>query len=220
MNAAVIVETRPIQLKGCLQRHLNFLPDFQPFIFTTTRNRTYFTSEADGYGAYFYYIKDTSPFTDRTYNELLTSLEFWNCFKDYERVLIFQHDSGILREGIDEFMQWDYVGAPWRFQNHGGNGGLSLRNPKKMIEVINTRKYHSNLGNEDVYFCNIMKDIAPREVCIKFSVESIYMLGTLGYHAIDRYLTKEQVNYILNQYKNPQKKITIRDSFKEDKKAV
>jgi hypothetical protein len=137
------------------------------------------------------------------YNKLLTNPSFWDHI-EYDRVLIFQHDSGLLKSGIEEFLKWDYIGAPWKFQKHGGNGGLSIRNPKVMFNICQKFKYNHEC-NEDVWFCNKMKElnmnIAPREVCSMFSVESIYKTGTLGYHAMDKYLSKIQVKTILNQYK-------------------
>jgi len=99
------------------------------------------------------------------------------------------------------------VGAPWPFQRHGGNGGLSLRNPIKMAEVCTTVEYKANNhGNEDVFFANhlglIGGKLAPREICARFSTESIFRLGTFGCHAIDRYLSPEQCHQIRNQYVN------------------
>jgi hypothetical protein len=146
---------------------------------------------------------DTSVSSIKQYNELLTSLEFWNEFEE-DYILIIQHDSGILRTGIEEFYEWDYVGAPWKFQEHGGNGGLSWRSKEAMIWCINQKPWGPSLGNEDVYFSNLLKDspfkLAPREVCERFSCESIYKEGTLGYHAIEKYLTPEQVTKIKTQY--------------------
>lgn len=139
-----------------------------------------------------------------TYNLLLTNKAFWECLK-CDRVLIFQYDSALLKEGIEDFLEYDYVGAPWKFQLHGGNGGLSLRNPQSMIKVIESIKYDpSRHGNEDVYFTNHLElsgsKLAPREICSKFSCESIFKMNTLGYHAIEKYLTEDQVSQIKNQY--------------------
>lgn len=137
------------------------------------------------------------------YNKLLTSVEFWNRFEE-ENILIIQHDSALLKKGIEEFYEWDYIGAPWKFQQHGGNGGLSFRKKSAMIECINTLPYYDNI-NEDVYFSNALiilgKKLAPREVCEKFSCETIFKLGTLGYHAIEKYLPEHECNLIKNQYK-------------------
>lgn len=68
-------------------------------------------------------------------------------------VKTFQTDSIILsenKEKINSFLQYDYVGAPWTNQNIG-NGGLSLRNKNKMIEIIQHKPTIYN-QNEDIFF--------------------------------------------------------------------
>ncbi len=112
----------------------------------------------------------------------------------------------LLRNGIDEFMKYDYIGAAWTWQQFGGNGGLSLRSKKAMLDVITLVPYNeSEHGNEDGYFCNHMQlfgaVIAPRQVCQKFSVEAVFSLGSMGFHAIDKWLSKEQCKLIKEQYK-------------------
>lgn len=145
------------------------------------------------------------------YNNLLTSESFWMQFQDFERVLIFQHDTKILREGIDEFMEWDYVGAPWkadapwaRKDRAGGNGGLSLRCPKKALNLVREFPYHPRHGNEDVWMTHHLDkvggQVAPYEVCKRFSVETEFQLGTWGAHAIDQHLSPEQIHEIKTQY--------------------
>lgn len=152
----------------------------------------------------FRYIK-TKVRSLADYNQLLTSPVFWDNIK-YEKVLIFQHDSELLRSGIEEFLQYDYIGAPWKFQEHGGNGGLSLRTVEVMREVTKKFPYNASLGYEDVYFSNHVKQVggnlAPREACSKFSCETIFQLGTLGAHAIDKYLSPEECIQIRAQYGN------------------
>lgn len=149
------------------------------------------------------------------YNNILTTPEFWDDHVKYDRVLIFQTDARILRAGIEEFYEWDYVGAEWKFPPWRGNGGLSLRNPKVMKHICEIMKYDPSVhGQEDVYFCNIINgdnrysqnfigytmSLAPVNVCKKFSVESIFELGSLGCHAIEKYLTPEQCKEIYEQY--------------------
>lgn len=180
--AAIIVENR-FDVSEIIEGHKKFLPDDWVAIPWHARG-----------------IKTISD-----YNKLLTSLTFWKTLILYDRVLIFQHDSALLRKGIEEFLEYDYVGAPWKFQEHGGNGGLSIRNPHAMFACIHKQQWNPKLGNEDVYFSNLLKDmpefnLAPREVCSKFSCESIFQLGTIGVHAIDKYLTEEEVIQIKTQY--------------------
>jgi hypothetical protein len=140
--------------------------------------------------------------TLRHYNSLITDPLFWNQLVRFERVLVFQNDSMILRDGIDEFLEYNYVGAPWKFQHKGGNGGFSLRNPKAMLKLCKEKPYSERFGYEDVYFSNHIENVAPRNVCEKFSVETIFKLGTFAYHAIDNWLTKSECEQIRHQYES------------------
>ncbi len=139
------------------------------------------------------------------YNKHLTSLDFWNQFEE-ENVLIIQHDSAILRNGIEDYYQYDYIGAPIKWIDFPAmNGGFSLRRKSAMINVI--KNYHYNgLENEDMYFCNGLKQLNGNlptfDVAKSFSCETIFNLGSLGYHAIDKYLTSQQINQIKTQYES------------------
>lgn len=181
---AIIIENRLglEEVEKCALKHFNFLSLDWDFRLIKSKVRT---------------LSD--------YNNLLTSPEFWANIK-YEKVLIFQHDSELLRKGIEAFLEYDYIGAPWKFQEKGGNGGLSLRTTEVMYEVTKAFPYSPLLGYEDVYFSNHIEKVggklAPREVCSEFSCETIFKLGTLGTHAIDKYLTPEECKQIRNQYKN------------------
>jgi hypothetical protein len=44
--------------------------------------------------------------------------------------------------------------------------------------------------------------LAPLDVSQRFSVESRFALGTLGYHRIDTYLTEDEQKQIKEQYKD------------------
>jgi len=183
-KGVILIENRKELIKPTLDKHLPFLPQ--------------------SWGLKIYDDVQIKSLND--YNKLLTSESFWESVP-FEKVLIIQHDSELLREGINDFVQYDYVGAPWKFQEYGGNGGLSLRSKESMLAVIKYFPYRNATldGYEDVYFCNKMTDdvfnMAPREICFDFSCETIFKMGTLGAHAIDKYLTKEQCNQIRNQYK-------------------
>lgn len=204
---AVIVETRPLDnLVDVIYDHMKFLPvDWGLRIFCSEDNYSLLNehfSEGD------LIILDRKISNQNDYNYLLTDANFWLQIQ-FDKILIFQPDSMILRTGIEEFLQWDYVGAPWAFQAHGGNGGLSLRSKHAMVEICDTYKGVYNVaahGNEDLFFSNVMYtdnfnyNLAPRDVCMKFSCEAIFQLGTFGYHAVEKYLTTEQVEEIKTQY--------------------
>ncbi len=175
--AVVLVENRGNQYQ-IASKHLRFLPK----------------------DSVLYIDESVNSITD--YNKLLTSLSFWNKINE-ENILIIQHDSALLRYGVEEFYKYDYIGASWNFPPYVGNGGLSFRHKSAMIKVINN--YHYNgVDNEDIYFahgCNLLRlNIAPIKVANTFSCETQFHLGTLGCHAIEKYLKTDQVNQIKNQY--------------------
>lgn len=139
------------------------------------------------------------------YNKFLTSLRFWNSLKA-DKVLIFQADSGLLRSGVEDFLEWDFVGAPIKAIPTCMNGGLSLRDVEAMKRIIRQFPYQGESvhGNEDIYFCNKLNQtggrMPPKEIAMRFSVETEYGLGSLGYHAMDKYLTESECKAIREQY--------------------
>jgi len=154
----------------------------------------------------------------------MTTPEFWKDYFNYERVLIFQRDTAILKKGIEDFFDYDYVGAPcYNFVKDQTiqNGGLSLRNPRVMEYICRMYGWKTDLQDmmvvgqyssasffaEDIFFCLRMikynaGNLAPLDVAKKFSAESRFELDTLGYHRIEAYLTEEEQQQIKQQYKN------------------
>lgn len=178
---AVIIETRPIpNLQDIIEGHLRFLPK--------------------GWGLKVFDKVKINSMSD--YNRLLTSKDFWYRLP-FDKVLIFQSDSMLLRNGIEDFLEYDFCGAPlYHVDFPAMNGGLSLRSRKMMLKVISKFKYTG--GNEDMYHCNGIKALCgklpTKEVAQLFSVETIFNYGSLGVHSIDKWHTPEQCNLILNQY--------------------
>ena len=127
------------------------------------------------------------------YSQFLTTEEFWNMFVG-NKILIYQEDSIIFKSNINDFIEYDYVGAPWR-KNCGlniydvGNGGFSLRTKQIMIDVIKKYPYtYKKRLYEDVYFTKNMIDhnigkVAKWDVASNFSSELIYNPESLGGHA-------------------------------------
>lgn len=194
-HAAVIVETRPLEnLNRLIYSHTNKLPkDWDLVCFCSEENQHFMPECAK-------IIILPNSMSEYEYNKLLTSLWFWDQI-NYDKVLIFQHDSEIFHDWDSKFEQFDYIGAPWKFQPHGGNGGLSWRSVEAMKWCINQTQWFPYMGNEDIYFSNILQisgkyKLADRQTCSEFSCESIYQPGTFGAHAIDKYLTVEQCKEI------------------------
>ncbi len=123
--------------------------------------------------------------TINDYNKLLVSKDFYD-YIDTEVFLIFQTDALICndyKDLINNFISYDYSGAPWK-ANDVGNGGLSLRRKSKMLEIINNCKYKNE--PEDVYFSKGCNNIVINKPSVKdaknFSVEAIYNDISFGVH--------------------------------------
>lgn len=189
-NCAVIIDDRPSkQLKNVIDAHMHFLEGWDLKHFSHFK------------------IKDAIDYK-KVYNDILKDYQFWSSL-NYEKILIFQHDSMILRPIEKEMFNYSYVGAPWkanekyaREDRAGGNGGISIRGVKEHIALI---KKHddsslSKWGLEDVFFSHSLPNVAPYEVCSKFGVETEFKLDTCTYHAIDKWLSADECHQIRGQY--------------------
>lgn len=180
--AAVIIETRKVDIYEVCNNHLRYLPKYTKL-----------------------YVYDNLPINNiNDYNQLMVNRFFWENIKE-ENILIFQSDSCLLREGIEDFYQFDYIGAPIKHIPFPAmNGGLSFRHKSAMLEVIEHIPY--NGGNEDMYFCNglqtLNKNLPTYQQAQYFSCETIFNLKSLGYHAIEKYLPEYQVKQIKIQYES------------------
>jgi len=150
------------------------------------------------------------------YNKLLTSFDFW---KDLpENVLIFQSDSFMLKDWNPKFERYDFIGAPWKWAYEyknchpyqlGANGGFSFRKTTAMKRIIlkyppeefRVKKINPR-GNEDMYFTlhlNRLRNTLPNlNIQKQFGCESIYYNDPMSVHAIDKWLSDEEIKTILN----------------------
>jgi hypothetical protein len=123
--------------------------------------------------------------TEPEYNALLTSPSFYENFNDnVKRLLLFKTDTILLKDNIEEFFKYDFIGAAWCFSPYKGcNGGLSLRNRKKMLEIC---KSHKCSENEDGFFSytheNMLNLVPTLEDKNNFSMETILCVDPMGMH--------------------------------------
>ncbi len=191
--AAVIVETRNIpDLKSIILNHMKMLDNrWQLYIFHHLNGMA-----LNGLNAI--KINIHKNLDKNSYSSMLATEAFWNQIP-HEKILIFQHDSMLLRRGIDKFLEWDWLGGP-----SGGhyNGGLSIRSKTKMIEVIKKHRYNGE--SEDIYFHHrvgsVGAKIAPEHLAKEFCCERYFTLGTLGYHGLHYFHSPEQIKLIKTQY--------------------
>jgi hypothetical protein len=131
---------------------------------------------------------------------------------DTKFVLIWQYDGFALNPDVwrGEFLDYDYIGAPWNIQGSWvvGNGGFSLRS-KRFCEEI-TRIPDCGTRAEDIYFCHDRRDdliargirFAPHQVADAWATDCRGgdVSRRFGFHAW--YLMKD-VAFITNRWINP-----------------
>lgn len=128
------------------------------------------------------------------YNKLMFSSQFWRSIRAM-KVLLFQPDSIILRNGIEPFMEYDYIGAPrnvvamnqkinhtqyYQKQLVRNTGDFSLRSTVAMVRACEHLKLVSNVSTltepENIYFARILPSlgfkVAPIDVSYDFCVET------------------------------------------------
>lgn len=202
-KGAVIVETRAVKDFGLIvKNHLHFLPkDYGLTVIHSNHNREFVNEELqDVMGVNWLNIGNTH-LSEVAYNYLLTSEWFWKMVP-YEKTLIFQTDSLLLRHGIEAFEQFDYIGAPWKhIGRQVGNGGLSLRTNEYMKRICKQWTYnHMRDGNEDIFFSNHVEITggikATTDEAMSFSVETMYYENPIGVHAADKWLSPAQLQTI------------------------
>jgi len=189
---AVIVEPRvDYKILSILKNHMYFLNENNSNIkwglqfFYGIENEEYVKDITKEWKNIVFEKVDVKNFTKISFNKYFKSIEFWNRVKG-NKILTFQLDSLLLRHGIDEFLDYDYIGAPWTKPKENsfiGNGGLSLRTTQKMIEI--SKKYSSvDPMWEDIFFAkHLNNDNFPNmETAMKFSVEDIFHPNPLGIH--------------------------------------
>ena len=126
----------------------------------------------------------------KEYNKLLLTEKFWNNFVG-EKLLIYQSDSIIFHNNINQFLEYDYVGALWKRKYNNltkvGNGGFSLRSKKIMLECLNKVKKINYSYNEDMWYTQQMiklkiGKLADEQIAKMFSQEYIKSENPLGGH--------------------------------------
>jgi hypothetical protein len=145
------------------------------------------------------YLPNTFKFIECKKINSLDEYSHYMLFDLYKHIktefaLVIQYDGFILRPNKwdSEFLQYDYIGAPWPKDVHYngknnirvGNGGFSLRSQKLLrCMVDNNLKFTDNgtgFFNEDGILCNYHREFlegvglkfAPPNIAAKFSFET------------------------------------------------
>ena len=107
--------------------------------------------------------------TLRVYNGIMCNKKLYN-FIPTNTFLVFQVDSMINSNNknyINEFLKYDYVGAPWKAYQEVGNGGFSLRKKINVLKFLNKIPYKDGVY-EDRYFSLTFDKPYSEEECRKY----------------------------------------------------
>lgn len=205
----VIIEPRKLDILPLVIKNFMYLLQKKGWgliIFHGNQNESFLKSHLKNIPNIIYSNLNQDNLTIEQYNHLLVNPQFWDFLlkQGCNHALIFQTDTLLFKDNIDDFIEYDYIGAPWKYPFiHGleiGNGGLSLRNVAKMLEILNKFNYNHILNlykqnngqlnrgvlNEDIFFsyaCLIEKMNIPNiDIAKKFSVETIYYHDPCGIH--------------------------------------
>ena len=158
------------------------------------------------------------------YNKLFFTDFFYENINT-EMFLIFQTDtliSDVYNKNIYDFMEYDYVGAPWKC-GFVGNGGFSLRRKSKMIEMKNIGEFCFDNGNgEDLFFSHAIPLCEDKKLDLdfelnkpsfnkaqEFSVELCFFDKSVGFHKPWSYLSESEIEILKTHFFDLEKLINI-----------
>ncbi|KAH0490591.1 hypothetical protein TgHK011_002053 [Trichoderma gracile] len=89
-------------------------------------------------------------------SQFLTTLWLYEVvLRPAEWLLVFQTDSMLCansRLNLNDFLEYDWVGAPWNPAGRwGGNGGLSLRRVSRIVDILRNQRRPNDSQPEDVW---------------------------------------------------------------------
>ena len=148
------------------------------------------------------------------YNMLITSIDFYKSLPT-EICLFIETDSMIIsrnKEKIYDFLEYDYVGAPWSGGAHSplssegvGNGGFSLRRRSAMIVTLQENPYTPRPGGEDTHISKFVTNKPPLIKAVSFSTESL-LWDSFGLHAPWKYI---KMNHLVDMFPNIHELISL-----------
>lgn len=216
----ILFDNRPNEMSvlSCIFALLNTDVTWGCTVYTNKKSQSYFQQHLPSYVEVKIYRPMEEPLFDiDVYNNALQTIDLWQSLQEegVSKVLVIQDDGMLLRPGIDQFLSFDYVGAPWSDTPGNayikmniqpelvGNGGFSLRSVDQMLRICKEKRkeigelfFHNiNRIPEDVYFVKYLvknsAKVAPKDIAIRFSAEQIIGIPCLGFHKVWAYHPNE-----------------------------
>ena len=192
-RCAIILETRPsFFLPKVVRNVMYFLGEgWNLHVLGSKPCLRYVMESLPGWNPSLVEVGKGYRFTIEQYNQILLSPRLWSTLPE-QKVLVFQTDTVLTGPNVEDFTQYDYVGAPCRSfdENYVANGGLSLRSRQTMLDCV-TRHTPEPGEPEDVFFTRAVRSEGGAMPDVKtatlFSVESVYTGHPVGVHGTDKF---------------------------------
>ncbi len=210
-KCACIIEPRKHpHLSYVIRNVMHFLDDSWGLcIVHGTENRAFVEEIIEGWGEVLLINCGKENLLYEDYVDFKCDPSFWQQIPS-ETILMFETDAIMLRSGIDEFLEYDWVGAPWiHSRRHEklvgalvGNGGFSLRKKSAVLKILKEHP-HPPGTSSDMYYSKWMHadgyHVPPVRIAKKFSVEGLYFPKALAFHKAWLYNSAWDFDYLLDQ---------------------
>lgn len=176
-NVAVIVESAVHPALELVVRNVMYYLEsgWSLIIYHSEENEFFVKNALRDVGNIEYRLPFSPVYSAAEYNQFMKKFQFYESL-NAKKVLLFQTDSIMLKKGIDRFMQYDYVGAPWPWFGRAGNGGFSLRSVDAMVRACALACNKENADEpEDVILSEFVSrkyKLVPYDVAYAFSREA------------------------------------------------
>ncbi|KXJ94348.1 hypothetical protein Micbo1qcDRAFT_220918 [Microdochium bolleyi] len=164
-KVALLIENRPTPFLAPLMLHfMSVIPPDWRFRFMGSRESVDFVQQSFairqqvGLGKLdlTYIPSNMTTSGSEAISQFLTNLWVYETLlQPAEWLLVFQTDSMLCansRQNLDDYLDYDWVGAPWNPSgSFGGNGGLSLRRVSSIVQVLRDQRRIPGSEPEDVW---------------------------------------------------------------------
>jgi hypothetical protein len=157
-------------------------------IFHSTLNAEFITSRLAGWPNIRFFLLETTSLSSTDYSNMLCKPDIWRSLMNTgcKKALMFNVNTVLLKDTVDEFIEYDYIGAPQSAKWSGFltvfNGGLSIRDVWKAVmttqqfsKTVQTPAGQRHLLTDDHFFSfHLARDAPTAEVAARFSIESVF----------------------------------------------
>ena len=188
-KAAILIESRPLFFLPMVVRNVMFFlgPTWNLHVVYGEDSERFLHEDLADWDVNAIKLQGTTHLSRARRSEIMKSSEFWKIFPE-EKLLVFESNSVMCGSNVDEFLDYDFIGAPLgTAESFSLHGGFSLRSRRKMIQCIVAGK---DAGEpEDEFFTRMMRQTGAAtpdfaSAC-RFAVSSTYEGRPLGVPAAD-----------------------------------